>query len=146
MKGCLIESKPLISELSFPLRYLPATLLHLQISVSVCPSVSSFNFLPSSCTSPGEIPSTDTLWAHPEDLNREASSGEPCSHDAGLCLPGSACSLIIPCEGSCLPFFPALCVSMCGCVFLDPPCSSAHHIFSLSSGFFFFFSVSARVP
>lgn len=54
--------------------------------------------------SPGVIPSTDTLSAHPGDLNREASSGEPCSHDARLCLPGSACALIIPSERSCLLF------------------------------------------
>lgn len=71
--------------------------------------------------SPGAIPSTDTLAAHPEDLNREASSGEPCSHDARLCLRGSARALIIQSEQSCLFFFFATGnVSACGCVFVHP--------------------------
>ncbi len=76
--------------------------------------------------SPGVIPSTDTLSAHPGDLNREASSGKPCSHDARLCLPVSSCALIIPSERSCLLFLQLemhVCVSvyafeMCVCVYV----------------------------
>lgn len=90
------------------------------------------------CMSLGTIPSTDTLSTHPGDLNSEASSDEPCSHDARLCLSGSAYALIIPSEQSCLLFLLQLemhvCVScvclVCMCLCVESSHSSAHHIFS----------------
>lgn len=104
-------------------------------STALCLSVFPLSSC-SPCTSPGAIPSTDTLSAHHGDLNREASSGDPCSHDAGLCLAGCACALIIPSEKSCLLFlfFSALGeVCLCAvdkCVFVSPDPLPAHHIFS----------------
>ena len=88
--------------------------VHLQfffffLSVSVCLSV-FFSpprlFLSSKPVHVSWSNSTDKTHAsHPGDLNREASSVGPCSHDAKLCLRGSACALIIPSEQGCLLFF-----------------------------------------
>lgn len=69
---------------------------------------------------------------------REVSSGEPCSHNARFCLPGSACVLITPIEQSSLHacnyarMFVCLCMPL-KCVDMRLPessRSSAHHIFT----------------
>lgn len=69
---------------------------------------------------------------------REVSSGEPCSHNAGFCLPGSACVLITPIEQSSLcpcnytGMFVCLCMPLkCADMRLpESSRSSAHHIFT----------------